>query len=210
MNFTTMDGQLGRRLADEKSSQFNELSRIDAVNNAMLRIANLLDNDMLEELRTTQTVAPTTGSYTLASLTTDIVRNGVEKVYDATNTKWLHLVDSKDLEKENNIYLASGTDYGFAYVYGANLIVKPHVASITIYYLGQPTPYTSTPDILGNECPLNAGLHPLVLDLAEAELWKMDGKGEKASAIMNAVSTEVQTLNARAEAERKETLGRKQ
>ena len=102
MNFTTMDGQLGRRLADEKSSKFNELARIDAVNNAMLRISNLLDNDMLEELRTTQTVAPTTGSYALVGLTTAIVRNGVELVYDVTNSKWLHLVDSRDIGKENN------------------------------------------------------------------------------------------------------------
>ena len=209
MDFTTMDAQLGRRLADEKSSKFNELSRIDAVNNAMLRISNLLDNDMLEELRTTQTVVPTTGSYALSGLTTAIVRNGLEKVYDVTNVKWLHLVDPRDLEKENNMYLAPGTNYGIAYVYGANLIIDPHSASVTVYYLGQPTPYIQG-DNEDDECPLNGGLHPLVLDLAEAELWKMDGKGEKALAIMNIVNAELSTLNARAEAERKEVLGRKQ
>ena len=209
MNFTTMDGQLGRRLADEKSSKFNALSRIDAVNNAMYRIANLLDNDMLEELRTTQTVAPTTGEYTLSSLTTAIVRNGLEKVYDVTNTKWLHLVDTKDLEKENNIYLAPSANYGIAYVFGGTLNIDPHSASVKVYYLGQPTEYVESSNE-GDECPLNAGLHPLVLDLAEAELWKMDGKGEKALAIMNLVNAELATLNARAEAERKETLGRKQ
>ena len=209
MNFTIMDAQLGRRLADEKSSKFNQLSRIDAVNNSMLRIANLLDNDMLEELRTTETVAPTTGEYALSGLATAIVRNGLEKVYDVTNGKWLHLVDTKDLEKENNLYLAPGTNYGIAYIYGATLFIDPHSASVKVYHLGQPTPYVQSSNE-GDECPLNAGLHPLVLDLAEAELWKMDGKGEKALAIMNIVNTEISTLNARAEAERKEVLGRVQ
>lgn len=215
MTFTIMDGQLGRRLADEKSAKFNKLSRIDVVNNAMLRITNLLDNDMLEELRTTQTVSPTSGEYTIASFTVKIVRNGLEKVYDATHTKWLHLVDPRDLEKENNMYLTPGDDYGIAYVYGDTLFVVPDTASIKVYYLGQPMNYvqgvTGGEDgDVDNEAPLNAGLHPLVLDLAEAELWKMDGKGEKALAIIKMVNIEISTLNARAEVERKETLGRKQ
>lgn len=210
MNFTTMDAQLGRRLADEKSSKYNTASRIDAVNNSMLRLANLLDNDMLEELRTSEIVAPASGlTYALSSLTVDVMRNGIEKVYDETNTRWIHLVDPMDLEKENNAYLAPSATYPIAYVYGGTLYTKPSVASISIYHLGQPTPYVEGGNV-GDECPLNAGLHPLVLDLAEAELWKMDGKGEKATAVIGIVNTEIQTLNARAEAERKETLGRKQ
>jgi len=212
MNYDTMSAMLGRRLEDEDSSKFPMLNRIDAVNNAMLRLVNLLDNDQLEELRTMQTVAPTVGVYALGSLTTDLVRNGVQKVYSVTDSKWLHLVDPMDLEKTGNLYLTPSADYGITYIYGTNLTVLPAASgtSITIWYLKQPTPYTTVSTSRDDECPLNPALHPLVVDLAEAELWKQDGKGEKAIEVLKIANKEIQTLNERAVAERKETVGKTQ
>lgn len=218
MTFTQISAMLGRRLEDEDSSKFPKQNRIDAVNNAMHRLANVLDNDMLEELRTTDTLTPaeigTSDIYSaaLSGLSPVVQRNGIQKVYDTQHSQWVHLVDPIDLEKTGNLYLTPSANYAIAYVYGANIYLmngSTGITAITVWYVGKPTTYVIDSNE-SSECPFNAGLHPLVVDLAEAELWKQDGKNAKAQAVLEVAEQEIQTLNQRAASERKEVVGRTQ
>ena len=191
MTGTVILAMLGRRLEDEANTKFPIENKVDAMNNGMIRLINLLDNDHL------------------SVLANGVIRNGVEKVYDTVGTKFLHLVDIKDLDKQANTYLAPSATHGYAYVYGASLYLKPtSLADVDVWYVGKPTLWSSGD--YSAECPLNLALHGLVADMAESELWKQDGKAEKADAILKVATTEIQTLNARAETERKEELGRTQ
>ena len=212
MTGTVILAMLGRRLEDEANTKFPIENKVDAMNNGMIRLINLLDNDHLEELRVIENVPTgeiTAGVALLSVLANGVIRNGVEKVYDTVGTKFLHLVDIKDLDKQANTYLAPSATHGYAYVYGASLYLKPtSLADVDVWYVGKPTLWSSGD--YSAECPLNLALHGLVADMAESELWKQDGKAEKADAILKVATTEIQTLNARAETERKEELGRTQ
>lgn len=220
MTGTVILAMLGRRLEDEDNAKFPVANKVDAMNNGMIRLINLLDNDHLEELRLIENVPTgeiTSGVALLSVLANGVIRNGIEKVYDTDGTKFLHLVDIKDLDKQANTYLAPSTTHGYAYVYGASLYLKPtSITDVDVWYVGKPDLWipTGTPGdgeiALSAECPLNLALHGLVADMAEAELWKQDGKSEKSGAILTVATTEIQTLNTRAEAERKEELGRTQ
>ena len=213
----TMSDMLGRRLEDEDLAKFPLVNRIDAINNAMLRLINLLDNDHLEELRTTDDLDPAAGVHTLigaGGLVPALVRNGIQKVYDNNAGTFMHLVDPMDLEKTANGYLTPSANYIIAYVYGTNLYVDPTTNDVTVWYLGIPNLFSSAGASTGyiamaTACPLNLGLHPIVVDMAEAELWKQDGKSEKAESILVSADKEIETLNQRAVAERKEAMGRK-
>ena len=212
MTGTVILAMLGRRLEDEANKKFPIANKVDAMNNGIIRLVNLLDNDHLEELRDIENV-PTgeiaSGVALLSVLANGVIRNGVEKVYDTAGTKFLHLVDIKDLDKQANTYLAPSATHGYAYVYGDSLYLKPtSLADVDVWYVGKPTLWTEGD--YSAECPLNLALHGLVADLAESELWKQDGKAEKSTAIFNSASAEIQVLNQRAESERKEELGRTQ
>lgn len=212
MTGTIILAMLGRRLEDENNAKFPVENKIDAMNNGMIRLINMLDNDHLEELRTIENV-PTgeivDGVALLSVLADGVIRNGVEKVYDTVGTKFLHLVDIKDLDKQANTYLTPSATHGYAYVYGDSLYLKPTtLTDVDVWYIGKPSLWAASGYTA--ECPLNLALHGLVADLAEAELWKQDGKSGKADGVMKVATTEIQTLNARAEAERKEELGRTQ
>ena len=207
---TTARDMLGRRLEDEDLAQFPLLNRVDAINNSTLRLANILDNDLLEELRTTDDLIPASGVIALSGLSPALLRNGVLNVYDNANTTWLHLVDPMDLKKSANGYLAPGVNYRIAYVFGANLNVDPQTADITVWYLGVPTDLTTTTIADGSTTlQLNTALHPIIVDMAEAELWRQDGKSEKADSILATAYKEIAVLNERALAEKKELIGRK-
>ena len=217
----TANNMLGRRMEDEDLAKFPVENRLDAINNATLRLANLLDNDHLDELMSkddlipaTDGLSPATGSIALSGLSPSLIRNGVRKIYDNTTGAlgFLHLVDYMDLDKIANGYLTPGANYKIAWIFGSTLYVRPLTVTVTVWYLGEPTALVVA-DLASSPgtkvLNLNPVLHPIIVDMAEAELWKQDGKSEKATSILTMADKEIQVLNERAVAERKELIGRK-
>lgn len=60
------------------------------------------------------------------------------------------------------------------------------------------------------ECELNEVLHDLVVDLAEAQLWRMDAKPDRAKVVNDKVMNEIQVLNARYAGEAPKGVGSRQ
>ena len=112
------------------------------------------------------------------------IRNGIVGVYDETNNLWCTMVETKDLKRLENSYLSGTTSNPVAYVFQETIYVKPtSVALIDIWYLTEPTDYVA--GAITAECELNPALHELVLDFAEAQLWRMDAKSDLSQSSYN-------------------------
>ena len=209
MTGTEMNANLGLRLEDPAESVFTEAAKVDAINLAQKTVVNMLDNGYLTELESIdddQALASGSVSFVTAGITP--IRGGITGVYDETNDKWCTMIETKDLKRLENSYLSGTTSNPVAYVFQGTIYVKPtSVTAVDIWYLKTPTEYVV--GALSAECELNAALHELVLDFAEAQLWRMDSKSDRAnSAYTNALNL-VKVLNERYQVEKPEGIGTK-
>ncbi len=209
MTGTEMNANLGLRLEDPAESVFTEAAKVDAINLAQKTVVNMLDNGYLTELESIKdNQALSTGAVSFATAGITPIRGGVTGIYDETNDKWCTMVETKDLKRLENSYLSGTTSNPVAYVFQGTIYVKPtSVATVDIWYLQEATEYVV--GALSAECVLNAALHELVLDFAEAQLWRMDSKSDRAgSAYTNALNL-VKVLNERYQVEKPEGIGTK-
>ena len=212
MTGTELSSNLGLRLEDPAESVFTQAAKIDAINLAQKTVVNMVDNAYLtelEEIANDKTPSSgTAGEITFSAASVAPVRGGITGIYDDTNDKWCTMIETKDLKRLENSYLSGTTSNPIAYVFNETIYVRPTtIALIDIWYIKSPTDYTS--GTLGNECELNPALHELVLDFAEAQLWRMDAKADRAQAASNNAYTIIKTLNERYQVERPEGIGTK-
>jgi len=209
MTGTEMNSNLGLRLEDPAQSVFTESAKVDAINVAMKTVVNMLDNGYLTEMeRIDNDQALSSGSVTFSSAGITPIRGGITGVYDETNNLWCTMVETKDLKRLENSYLSGTTSNPVAYVFQETIYVKPtSVALVDIWYLTEPTDYVV--GALSAQCELNPALHELVLDFAEAQLWRMDSKSERAQSAYNNALNLVKVLNDRYQVEKPEGIGTK-
>ena len=209
MTGTEMNSNLGLRLEDPAQSVFTEASKVDAINISMRTVCNMLDNGYLTEMeRIDPDQALDSGSVTFLSAGITPIRGGITGIYDETNDKWCTMVETKDLKRLENAYLSGTTSNPVAYVFQETIYVKPtSVALIDIWYLTEPTDYVA--GAITAECELNPALHELVLDFAEAQLWRMDAKPDRAQSAYNNALNLVKVLNDRYQVEKPEGIGTK-
>jgi len=214
MTGTGMNSNLGLRLEDPAQSVFTEAAKIDAINISMRTVCNMLDNGYLTEMERIDNNQATGGggdvpgaiSFGNAGITP--IRGGITGIYDETNDLWCTMVETKDLKRLENSYLSGTTSNPVAYVFQETIYVKPtSVALVDIWYLTEPTDYVA--GAITAECELNPALHELILDFAEAQLWRMDAKADRAQSAYNNALNLVKVLNDRYQVEKPEGIGTK-
>ena len=216
MTGTEMNSNLGLRLEDPAESVFTKQAKVDSINLAQKTVVNMIDNGYLTELEAVvEDQALVSGMVAFSTAGISPVRGGITGIYDETNDKWCTMIETKDLKRLENSYLAGTTSNPIAYVFQSKIHVKPtSVGNIDIWYLKTPTDFiysdsSSGSGGMGADCELNAALHELVLDFAESQLWRMDSKPDRANlAYTNALNI-VKILNERYQVEKPEGIGTK-
>jgi len=211
-----MVGNLGLRTEDPAESVFTLSAKLDALNLAQKGVINMLDNAYLSELETiASNKTATTGdiystcAYSEAfgvTVQAQPIRNGIRAVYDNTNTKWCTMIEPGDIKRLENSYLKGTVANPVAFIFDETVYIQPKTCvSVDIWYLIAGTEVLNTTA----ECVLNPALHELVLDFAEAQLWRMDAKGERATLAYTSALNMIKTLNERYQVERPEGIGTK-
>jgi len=209
MTGTEMNSNLGLRLEDPAQSVFTEAAKIDAINISMRTVCNMLDNGYLTEMeRIVGNAGLASGVVSFSDAGITPIRGGITGIYDETNDLWCTMVETKDLKRLENSYLSGTTSNPVAYVFQEKIYVKPtSVALVDIWYLTEPTDYVA--GAITDECELNPALHELVLDFAEAQLWRMDAKSDRAQSAYNNALNLVKVLNDRYQIEKPQGIGTK-
>jgi len=204
-----MNSNLGLRLEDPAQSVFTEAAKIDAINISMRTVCNMLDNGYLTEMeRIVGNAGLASGVVSFSDAGITPIRGGITGIYDETNDLWCTMVETKDLKRLENSYLSGTTSNPVAYVFQETIYVKPtSVALVDIWYLTEPTDYVA--GAITAECELNPALHELILDFAEAQLWRMDAKADRAQSAYNNALNLVKVLNDRYQIEKPEGIGTK-
>lgn len=211
-----LNANLGLRLEDPAESVFTKQAKVDAINLAQKTVVNMLDNGYLTELEAIDTETTSAdGTKTFQSAGIDPVRAGITGLYSTTAGKWCTMIESKDVKRLENTYLAGSASNPVAYVFNETIYIKPAQATnIDIWYLASPTDFVysqsdSSSGGMQSQCVLNPALQELVIDFAEAQLWRMDAKPDRAqSAYTNALNL-VKVLNERYQIEKPTGIGTK-
>lgn len=144
---------------------------------------------------------PGDGSITMG----EPIRNGVISIKDATNDRFCTMIEAFDVKRTENSLLSSSSN-SIAYVFQNKIYVKPDsISSVDVWYLKEPSDITDG----SGEPDLNEALHEVMLDFAEAQLWRMDAQSERAAAAYQSATNQINALNARYEGEAPEGIGTK-
>ena len=218
MTGNELSANLGLRLEDPAASVFTSAAKVDAINMGQKTVVNMVDNSYLSELQTASgTVAVTAGSlsYGVAFPSGgNPIRNGIIGVKDITNSLWCTMVEPQDIKRLENSYLNGSAQNPVAYAFNEVIYVSGGATQADVWYIQSPTDYDST-DATGGaggmayECELNPALQELVLDFAEAQLWRMDAKPDRAAAAYSNALNVIKVLNERYQVEKPEGIGTK-
>jgi hypothetical protein len=181
--------QLGRRMEDvialtpTDGNEYTIAIKLDAINDAQLRLATMLPDEKITELEVLETgVTITAGAVTFATLGATTLAERVQMVRIGSGGIFLDPVDVSDLKDLiNNSYLASSaTGGGYWWINKSSIYVLPTAtATVDVYHLRVPVDVAN--DAVA--CELDVTLHETVLDLAEASLWltaNRPGRSDKA------------------------------
>jgi len=211
-----MNSNLGLRMEDPAESVFTAQAKMDSVNLAQKTVVNMVDNGYLTELESIdEDQALVSGNISFSNAGITPIRGGITGVFDETNNLWCTMVETKDLKRLENTYLAGSASNPVAYVFQETIYCKPtSIAVVDIWYLKTPTDFDYSNSGTGaggmaSECELNPALHELVLDFAEAQLWRMDSKSDRAQSAYNNALNLVKVLNERYQVEKPEGIGTK-
>ena len=200
-----LSSQLGFRLEDTGETLITKQQKVDAINNAINQVVTLVDNIYLSELETSSSGSVSSGQ----ALYSDVFGSNlnparssivaVRDYSDGVDGKWFTIQDVKDIKTRDNVYLAGTSDNPICQIFAESFQVQPTtINQIKVWFYKVPTPYDYTDaSSMATECVLNRSLEGIVLDFAESELWRSDGRLNRASgALQNGMSI-VQVLNGR-------------
>jgi len=189
---------MGLRLEDPAKSVFTEAAILDSLNLAQKTVCNMLHSSYLVELQTiADNKSVTSGQCTFATAfgaNVNPLRNGITGVYDESNDLWCTMIESSDVKSLENSYLTGDATNPVAYIFADSIYVRPtSISVIDVWYIKAPTDLAADT----TECELNVALQEMVLDFAEAQLWRMDAKSDRATGAYNSALNMVKTLNER-------------
>jgi len=142
MTLEDMVDLLGLRLEDAEEKKFTAGFKIQALNNAQIKLANMLLNPYLTELQvlaTSQTA--TTGVLAIDDILAYDVLRGSEGILNVkiSSGKYFHKIDLTDLKKTENSFLNAATDNPLYYVFQNRLYVLPtSITTVDVLYLKIP------------------------------------------------------------------------
>tara|TARA_R100000808_G_C2151709_1_gene160866 strand:- start:1317 stop:1949 length:633 start_codon:yes stop_codon:yes gene_type:complete len=196
MTGNDMITSMGLRLEDPAKSVFTESAILDALNIAQKTVAGMVNRHYLVELQTiAENKTVTSGKCTFDTAFGSNVNplgNGITGVYDESNDVWCTMIEPSDVKVLENSYLSGDTTSPVAYVFADSIYIKPTTTTlIDIWYIKSPTDLTAS----SVECELNIALQEIVLNFAEAQLWRSDAKESRATSAYQSAVNMVQTLN---------------
>lgn len=199
---------LGLRLEDPEESSFTQSAKLDSLNIAQRSVVNLVHNAYLTDLQVIDSSRTMSGgNLAFSALASVPIRNGIVAV-KVNGGKWATMIEPTDLKRLENTYLAGSTSNPVAYVFTEKIYVEgpSGTANIDVWYMKAPTAIAAN----GTQCELNIALHECVIDMAEAQLWKMDAKIDRATAAYGSAVSQIEALNARYPAEAPRGIGTSQ
>jgi len=204
---------LGLRLEDTAEANFTSATKLKALNVAQTTVANFLDKSYLIELdgyasHILNSGQTTNGSIPLSAMTVAPLRNMVRavEVKYSGDYKFVIMIPFEDAKTIENQYLAPSEDSPVAWIFNNTLEVRPTgLTNLKIYYLKSPTDITASSTVPD----LNVSLHETVLDFAEAQLWRMDNKVDRANIAQNMAMNTIKILNDRFTVEAPTGIGTK-
>ena len=196
MTGNQMITSMGLRLEDPAQSVFTQSAVLDALNQSQRTVCNLVHHSYLVELQTIaedKTVTSGKCAFSTAfGVDVNPLSNAITGVYDETNNLWCTMIEASEVKSLENQYLNGDSTNPVAYVFADSIYVKPTtIGTIDVWYVKSPTDLTAS----NTECELNIALQEMVLDFAEAQLWRMDSKSDRANSAYNSALTMVKTLN---------------
>ena len=205
MTGSEMVTALGTRLEDTAHTLFSTTQKLDALNMAQLTVVNLVHDSYLTELETiaenksvtagtTYSGGTSLATCTFATASIDPIRGQINNVHDNAG-HFFNLVSASSAKDLENSYLKGTTDSPIAFIFDETIWISPEsgISTIDIWYLSKPTDIANT----ATECQLNPALHEAVVDFAESQLWKSDGKSDRAGVAQANATNIISTLNAR-------------
>ena len=203
MTRTQMHTKLGLRLEDTGENNFNTATKDSALNSAQRMVANFLHEAYLTELefKDSVSISGTGGLITLdgaggANKTSKVpIRNSIRAVQ--LGTKYAIRIPFSDAKKLENEYLGADSVNPVYWVFGNNVNIRPNaqVGGFTnafLYYLRTPSDIAN-----GVEPILNSALHDIMIDLAEAEIYRMDNKLDRSQLARASAMEQIKMLNDR-------------
>ena len=195
---------LGLRMEDTGHVNFPSATKYSALNVGQRTVVNLINEAYLTELEVQQSKTPSSSEITAGYIAFDSnlapIRNrfiAVQVKY-AGDFKFATMMPFEDVKDIENQYLTPSEDSPVAWIFQNRLHIRPNVGmtELQLYYLGSPAAIAS-----GANSPLNVGLHDIIVDLAEAEMWKMDNKSSRAQLAQANAMAQIKILNERYQAE---------
>ena len=124
------------------------------------------------------------------------IPNGILAIQSQYHNQY-RLLNIKDLSTLENSYIQSGyinsSETPVAFIWKEVIYALPYTGyqsehdKLNIYYIGRPLEFVSSSAVAGTsqldsaECDLGPYLQEPLIDFAEAQLWKMDGKIDRAN-----------------------------
>jgi len=190
------------RLEDAASSTFTDAIKFKALEVAQIQLAHMLDNSYLTELETLEQTLTVSSSYVAFSGLANTVFRGHEGIIRAAlqfggagSYYWCTRLDIDRLKRLENTYMDGSDTNPLFWTFQQRVYfdaTTPNNDKAKILYLKYPTAITTSVDPT-----LNSSLHPLMVIMAEAYCWALDGKLDRRKAALDIAFTEIKNLNER-------------
>ena len=205
MTGTEMIAQLGQRMEDTSSLEFTSAIKLEAINNAMLKVCMLLDREQLRPLAVSQTsVSATSGALNLGDLTAtpllkegDDIHSGIFSLSFATGI-FCHFLSPLEVAGSNqNAFKAASARNPRWYIKGVDTllpvaqILPATTVSVDVMYLKRPTDMAAS----AVECLLDEDQHEIILDFAESALWLTANQPGRSTAAYERAAQSIGVLN---------------
>jgi hypothetical protein len=168
----------------------NEL--VNAVNNAQNIMVNLMDRRFFPTLQGNVTGVTEPFECSTSNLSGFTGRATDIYTIKVNGGKYCTIIEKENVSILDSIYTVGTTDAPVAWIDRNHIFVSPtSVSSIDVYYYKLPTDIT---DHQSNVFQF-AGFEDIVLDLAEAELWKTDNKLQRSQTVYQTAIDHINVLN---------------
>lgn len=187
--------RLGERVEDPDNVSFDDTLKINVLNIALDQMISLLDKTYFPALEgevTNQSLS--SGALAYSSLTNFTGDSQDIRKVQIYNGDWCEIIDfEKEIDDLNNAYTAPSSAYPKAYLRESKIVISGTTSNINVYYY-------KTATALANDS--TAYPHPLfteniLLDLAEAELWKQDNKLDRSNVAYSRAIDQINVANQR-------------
>ena len=201
MTGTEMMNSLGYRMEDTGEANFGQAQKLQALNDAQRQAISMLTNDALSHTQVRDDLDSGTedasfGGHTYFALPADSdgaekLMNRVVKAYDNTNERFIEMVSPAGFETTNKYnYGTLGT------LLNNRLYVSTSDTEVdSVFMVHIPTPA----DIADNGTEIthfSDSVQQVIVELAEALLWRQDNRQNRASAASANAAAMIQVINA--------------